>query len=137
MTHRVPFARWTISSSAIPRISALFFGSLQDLSVIRRHFLCRAVLLSPAVVASRLHGIVTGLQDTHPHRCLHPILSLLIAPQVSNNPTKAEEYLRRADEIEESAALKGQSTTATGRLDLMGPSEPLDATSLRETVRGS
>ena len=43
--------------------------------------------------------------------------------QVSNNPSKAEEYLRRAEEIDESSQVTGHSKGDAGRLVLMGPSD--------------
>jgi hypothetical protein len=61
------------------------------------------------------------------------LLVLSSAGQVSNNPSKAEEYLRRAEEIDESSQVTGHSKGDAGRLVLMGPS---DATEIghRESV---
>ena len=42
---------------------------------------------------------------------------------MSNNPSKAEEYLRRAEEIDESSLVTGHSKGDAGRLVLMGPSD--------------
>ena len=54
--------------------------------------------------------------------------------QVTNNPSKAEELLRRAEEVEDSMISSVQASTTSGHFELMGRADAADL--MRETVGG-
>ncbi len=53
--------------------------------------------------------------------------------QVMNNVERAEAYLKRADEVEEATTTTATAADGSGRLTLMGRSEPCDGS--KEAVR--
>jgi len=56
---------------------------------------------------------------------------------VTNNPVKAEELLKRAEEVEDCLLGTVQASTSSGHFQLMGKAEPGTGDSMRETVRAS